>query len=164
MKNLDIYFTLAYLKGYKESDKMNEGVLADTVSQLDNFDVECLDIGLKEETPPNIRDRYCLGEVTVKVPEAYLKRYYSVWQKFRLVEDSSKESISELYWGICVPAACTPQDVKDVVGRVLAVAFSESRLKLTPRIPEGFRSNKTIFSVKIVNVFCIYDKVTTSDS
>lgn len=48
-----------------------------SVSQLVNFN-ECLDIGLKEKTSPNIRDRYCLGEVTVKVPEAYLKRYYSV--------------------------------------------------------------------------------------
>ncbi|KAL2729165.1 hypothetical protein V1478_005954 [Vespula squamosa] len=113
------------VKYYDVIVKFPEGVLADTVSQLDNFDVECLDIGLKEETPPNIRDRYCLGEVTVKVPEAYLKRYYSVWQNFRL-EDSPKESISELYWGICVPVACALQDVKDVIGRVLAVAFSES--------------------------------------
>ncbi|KAI4504636.1 hypothetical protein M0802_000186 [Mischocyttarus mexicanus] len=75
---------------------------------------------------------------------AYLEK------NFRLVEDRSKESISELYWGICVPAVCTPQDVEDVVSRVLAVAFTESRLKLTPRIPKGFCSDKIVSSVKTV--------------
>ncbi|KAI4481977.1 hypothetical protein M0804_008996 [Polistes exclamans] len=67
-------------------------------------------------------------------------------------ETRSKESISELYWGICVPAVCTPQDLEDVVTRVLAVAFTESRLKLTPRIPKGFCSDKIVSSVKTVNV------------
>ncbi|KAL2711952.1 hypothetical protein V1478_018187 [Vespula squamosa] len=98
------------MKYYDVIVKFLESVLANTISQLGNFDVECLNIGLKEETPPNIRGRYCLGEVTVKVPEGYLKRYYSVWQNFRLVEDRKvrkdikvKESIN--FTGFSVSAA-----------------------------------------------------------
>ncbi|KAK2581820.1 hypothetical protein KPH14_002289 [Odynerus spinipes] len=142
------------VKFYDASGKFPEGVLAGSVYHLGNFD-ECLDIGQNEETPANIRGRYCLGEVTVKVPEAYLKRHDSVWQSFRPVEERSKESISELYWGICIPAACTPQDVEDVAGRVLAVAFSESRLKLTPRILEGSCSDGTASPVTTNDVVYI---------
>ncbi|XP_015599963.1 nose resistant to fluoxetine protein 6 [Cephus cinctus] len=126
------------VKFYDASGKFPEGVLGGSVYQLGNFD-ECLEIGnvKEEETPSGLRGQYCLGEVNIDVPNIYLEKDGSIWEYFRKAKERYQDTITKLHWGICVPAACAPQDVEDVIRRVLAVAFSGSRLKLTPRIPEN---------------------------
>ncbi|XP_012279978.1 nose resistant to fluoxetine protein 6 [Orussus abietinus] len=126
------------VKFYDASGKFPVGVLGGSVYELGNFD-ECLGIGGDndpEDAPEGVRGQYCLGEVGVNAPEVYLNQNDSMWRYFKDTGKRYHEFISKLYWGICVPASCSSKDVEDVIRRVLAVAFSGSRLKLSPRIPE----------------------------
>ncbi|XP_048511652.1 nose resistant to fluoxetine protein 6-like [Athalia rosae] len=123
------------VKFYDASGKFPEGVLGGSLYQLGNFD-ECLQIGQSDDAPPGVYGQYCLGEVGIGVPNLYLDRNGTIWDDFRPSNDRSRQTITKLHWGICVPSVCQPQEVEKVVRTVLAVAFSGSRLKLTPRIPE----------------------------
>ncbi|XP_066592007.1 nose resistant to fluoxetine protein 6-like [Prorops nasuta] len=123
------------VKFYDASGKFPEGVLSGSMYQLGNFD-ECLAIGQDDDTPAGIKGKYCLAEVDIQVPESYLKKEGTIWEFFKDNDDRNQESINRMYWGICVPASCVPRSIEDLLERVLAVAFSNSKLKLASRIPE----------------------------
>ncbi|XP_046748457.1 nose resistant to fluoxetine protein 6-like [Diprion similis] len=146
------------VKFYDSSGKFPDGVLGGSLYQLGNFD-ECLQIGLLDDAPLGVNGQYCLGEVGINVPDLYRNRNGTIWKDFGPPKERSEVVVSKLHWGICVPAACQPQDVEDVVRSVLAVAFSGSRLKLTPRIPEGScykRSSESYNNLDIAYIWLIF--------
>ena len=141
------------VKFYDSSGKFPEGVLGGSIYQIGNFD-ECLEIGETPEVhePVGIRGQYCLGEVGIKVPLNYVERRGSIWESFRIADERYEESITKLYWGICVPAACSNRDVEGVINRVLDVAFSGSRLSLDFNIPDSQCYKDEPFSTDTLDV------------
>lgn len=138
LKNL----TTWAVKFYDSSGKFPEGVFGGSLYQLGNFD-ECLEIGenyshddSSDETPVGIKGQYCLGEVNIFVPDIYLNKKGSVWTNFRHAKTRHEETIDKLHLGICVPASCSNYDVERVIERILAVAFSASKIRLDFKIPE----------------------------
>lgn len=99
------------IKFYDASGKF-PSLLVGSVYQLSNFD-ECID--LDDETPAGSHGQYCLGEADVEVPEIYLCKNGSVWQAFRNVKERYREPTRKLYWGVCVPAGCTVENIQDVI-------------------------------------------------
>lgn len=121
------------VKFYDSSGKFPEGLLSGSTYQFGNFD-ECIDIGNDNNLPGDIRGKYCLGNIKIQVPQIYLNKASSIWQNFRNRSKRYDESISELNWGICVPASCQSEDIQDIIERIIGFAFSNSKLKLTPII------------------------------
>lgn len=124
------------VKFYDSSGKLPEGILSGSTYNFGNFD-ECIGIGSgDDDAPETIRGKYCLGNMRIQVPDNYLNKKNSIWPNFRNRSSRYDESISELHWGICVPASCQSEDIQDFIKKITDFTFSNSKLKLTPTIIE----------------------------
>ncbi|KAK0094750.1 hypothetical protein PV326_010087 [Microctonus aethiopoides] len=123
------------IKFYDASAKFPEGVLGGSTYQFGNFD-ECLNIGVDnyDNVPLGIHGKYCLGEMTIEVPEFYFIRNDTIWVNFKKKYERYDNTISKLHWGICVPASCSANEIQRVVKRLTDYVFEGTDLIVSPVI------------------------------
>ncbi|CAB0036483.1 unnamed protein product [Trichogramma brassicae] len=121
------------------SGKLPEGVLSGSTFHLGNFD-ECMSIGKNPEdmVPNGIRGQYCLTNVKIEISEeGVLNKLLSpMWQKFKKLEQRYDDKINELHWGMCVPSACSKDDVQDVMETIFSNVLMTTSLQIKTHLDE----------------------------
>lgn len=118
------------LEFYDASGKLPVGVLAGSTYHLGNFD-ECMKIGREQ----GIGGRYCLSNVRLELPENL--EDFSILKKFRKFEKRYDMTIDEMHWGICVPEACTNEDVAQVMDIIFSNTLAGSKFGIMVNITES---------------------------
>ncbi|KAL7286330.1 hypothetical protein TKK_0019288 [Trichogramma kaykai] len=121
------------------SGKLPEGVLSGSTFHLGNFD-ECMSIGKNPEdvVRNGIRGQYCLTNVKIEISEeGVLNKLLSpMWQKFKKLEQRYDDKINELHWGMCVPSACSKDDVQDVMETIFSTVLMTTSLQIKTHLDE----------------------------
>ncbi|XP_065334465.1 nose resistant to fluoxetine protein 6-like [Cloeon dipterum] len=150
-------FTLWAVKMYDASAKAPVGILAGATFQLGHFD-ECLQVGSEEAPTPVValpaplRAQYCVARIRLEPeqatypgfhrldrPHAFSLQYDprdSAWEKLMVPLDPSKKPRNSFHWATCIPASCSPADLKVALDAALQPLRQRHEVQLSVDVDE----------------------------
>lgn len=124
--------------------KIGSGILHGNINQLGNFDL-CTDIATKikisEETTVRVKGKYCLAHLDIHVTDDNLKYLVHLINGKSLLRSTINDPshfvtrFTTFNWGVCVPAACTVEDVQEFLEASLE-DYNSTGIRLNIEIDE----------------------------
>ncbi|XP_039438292.1 nose resistant to fluoxetine protein 6 isoform X1 [Culex pipiens pallens] len=124
------------------SGKISSGVLNGNINQYGDYD-QCLNVNVpttassSSNNDPSLQGRYCLAGIQPSVAStALLQHVFSLVQSHGMLKSQLGDPghrvprFSTINWGLCVPAACTPQDVQHSLAEFLRDSTEGTGLRL----------------------------------
>uniref|UniRef100_A0A1Q3FR05 Nose resistant-to-fluoxetine protein N-terminal domain-containing protein n=2 Tax=Culex tarsalis TaxID=7177 RepID=A0A1Q3FR05_CULTA len=121
---------------HDSSGKLSSGVLNGNINQYGDYD-QCLNVNGNNVQPNPIQGRYCLAGIQPSVAStALLQHVFSLVQSHGMLKSQLGDPghrvprFSTINWALCVPAACTPQDVQHSLAEFLRDSTEGTGLRL----------------------------------
>lgn len=116
------YCVLSLVAVIDAGGKIGSGILHGNINQLGNFDL-CTEISTKvkitEDTMVRVKGKYCLAHLDIQATDDNLKYLMHLINGKSLLRSSINDPshfvprFTTFNWGVCVPAACTVEDVQE---------------------------------------------------
>lgn len=124
--------------------KIGSGILHGNINQLGNFDL-CTDISTKvkitEDTMVRVKGKYCLAHLDIQATDENLKYLMHLINGKSLLRSTINDPshfvprFTTFVWGVCVPAACTVEDVQEFLEASLE-DYNSTGIRLNIKIDE----------------------------
>lgn len=125
--------------------KIGSSILQGNINQLGNFDL-CTAISTKiklsEESSVRVKGKYCLAHLDIQATEESLKYLIHLIHGKSLLRSTINDPshfvprFTTFSWGVCVPAACTVDDVQEFLEDSLE-NYNTTGIRLNVDVDEG---------------------------
>ncbi|KAK6641669.1 hypothetical protein RUM44_013384 [Polyplax serrata] len=136
---------------FDASTKLPDGILAGNTFQMGHFD-ECLSVGVVlPEDNRKLKGQYCLAEMeySPKNMEVHASAEQSneidlfntsVWSHIKAFNlDRTKTRRDQIYWAVCIPDSCRPEDLKSAIEEAIRAVHENSlNVDVTVKVSEKF--------------------------
>lgn len=124
--------------------KIGSGILHGNINQLGNFDL-CTEISTNvkiTDTLVRVKGKYCLAHMDIQATDENLKYIMHLINGKSLLRSTINDPshfvprFTTLNWGVCVPAACTVDDVQEFLEASLE-EYNSTGIRLNIQIDEN---------------------------
>ncbi|KAG5878798.1 hypothetical protein JTB14_026062 [Gonioctena quinquepunctata] len=152
-------FKMWALKMYDSTAKLPSGILNGNVNQFGDFDM-CL---AAHSGRDNIRGQYCLAAMEVEAPQSsYLTGLFTLIHshhhfKSRLEDPGHRvPRFSSINWALCVPSACTSQDVELGLRKTVNKIISGTELRIRYEVDPAMCQKETNQDLPLSTYIAVY--------
>lgn len=124
--------------------KIGSGILHGNINQLGNFDL-CTEISTKvkitDDNVVRVKGKYCLAHLDIQATDESLRYLMHLIHGKSLLRSTINDPshfvprFTTLNWGVCVPAACTVEDVQEFLEASLE-DYNSTGIRLNIQIDE----------------------------